>query len=80
MEERQGGQSERDITLNIWEIGRGRARFAATVAAVVTTALGFGCALGLRTRLGISPFITRRGESRKSAMLVSENCDNDLAA
>ena len=28
MEEREGGQSKRDITLNIWEIGRGRARFA----------------------------------------------------
>ena len=82
MEEREGGQSERDITLNIWEIGGGEHGLRATVAAAVTSALGFGvcCALGLRTRLGLSPFFTRRGESRKSVMLVSENCDNDLAA
>ncbi len=31
-----GGQSERDFTLNIWKIGRGGARFAATVSAAVT--------------------------------------------
>ncbi len=82
MEEREGGQSQSYITLNIWEFAGGEHGLRATVAAAVMTPLGFGvcCALGLRTRLGLSPFLTRRGESRKSVMLVSENCDNDLAA
>ena len=47
MEEREGGQSERDITLNIWEVGRGEHGLRATVAAAVMTPLGYGvcCAL-----------------------------------
>ena len=54
----------------------------ATVAAAVITALGYGvrCTTGLRTRVGLSPFFTRRGERRKSVMLASVNCDNVFAA
>ena len=54
----------------------------ATVAAATITALGYGlcCATGLRTRVGLSPFIMRRGERRKSVMLASVNCDNHFAA
>jgi hypothetical protein len=39
---REGGQSERDITLNIWEVGRGEHGLRDTVAAAVTSDLGFG--------------------------------------
>ena len=68
----EGGQSERHFTLNIWKIGRGRARFAATVSAAVTTIPENGllrCALDLRKNEGLSTFFTRRGDSRKLVML-----------
>ena len=39
---RVGGLSERDITWNIWKIGKGEHGLRATVAAAVTTAFGFG--------------------------------------
>jgi len=80
---RVGRPSERDITWNIWKIGKGGYGLRATVAAAVTAAFGFGgvaAALGLRTSFGLSPFFTRREERRKSVMLVSEKCDKDLAA
>jgi hypothetical protein len=49
----------------------------ATVEAAVITVFGDGlfcCALGLRTREGLSPFfLTRSGERRNSDMLESVN-------
>jgi len=50
----------------------------ATVAAAVAFGFGVCCALGLRTRFGLSPFLTRREEMRKSVMLTSDNCDYDF--
>ena len=39
---RVGRPSERDITWNIWKIGKGEHGLRATLAAAVTTAFGFG--------------------------------------
>ena len=79
MEEREGGQSERDIILNIWEIGRGRAQFAGDGCSCCDVCSWLWCVLRLGFANKITDF-TRRGESRMSVMLVSENCEYDLAA